>query len=308
MMDGRRRAGNQSLGGYLSGSSVTMAMRLAPSAATWWAICGTVEAAFGRLAAGHRDRVVVEDLVGDVDAGRGGRADRQQAGMGNRCRRRGSGRRAARSVNGAWPIQVAPSPPIWRDGRGAPARHRQRHAVAADAGHGAAALGHLGRGVVRAARAEIRACAAALIGARAASGCSNASSRASRCSSTGLVGGRAGAAARRSPRDHGRRRARPRSAAASRRVSSRLPTTRGRRDGVHVVEDAHQLVLDEAALFLDHQDVLQPVGEAPRAALLERPGQRRPCRGAGRAPAHRARRCRDRPAPGARRDRPCRWR
>ena len=40
------------------------------------------QAAFGRLAAGHRDRVVVEDLVGDVDAGRSRRADRQQAGMG----------------------------------------------------------------------------------------------------------------------------------------------------------------------------------------------------------------------------------
>ena len=34
-----------------------------------------------RLAAGHGDRVVVEDLVGDVDAGRDRLADRQQAGM-----------------------------------------------------------------------------------------------------------------------------------------------------------------------------------------------------------------------------------
>ena len=37
-----------------------------------------------------------------------------------------------------------------------PAVHPQRHEVTADAGKGAAAFGHLGRGVVRTARAEIR--------------------------------------------------------------------------------------------------------------------------------------------------------
>ena len=59
-----------------------MTRRLAPSAETWCAICDTVKPAFGRLAAGHRHRVVIEDLVGDVDAGSRRRADRQQAGMG----------------------------------------------------------------------------------------------------------------------------------------------------------------------------------------------------------------------------------
>ena len=39
------------------------------------------QTAFGGLAAGHRDRVVVEDLVGDVDAGRRCSTHRQQAGM-----------------------------------------------------------------------------------------------------------------------------------------------------------------------------------------------------------------------------------
>ena len=34
-----------------------------------------------RLAAGHRDRVVVQDLVGDVDLGRDRRADRQVTGV-----------------------------------------------------------------------------------------------------------------------------------------------------------------------------------------------------------------------------------
>src|SRR5262245_8134584 len=43
---------------------------------------GDAEAAFGRLPSGHRDRVVVEDLVGDVHARRGGGAQRQQTRMG----------------------------------------------------------------------------------------------------------------------------------------------------------------------------------------------------------------------------------
>ena len=42
---------------------------------------GNRERAVMRLAAGHRDRVVVEDLVGDVDAGGGRLADRHQAGV-----------------------------------------------------------------------------------------------------------------------------------------------------------------------------------------------------------------------------------
>src|SRR5947207_6063382 len=40
------------------------------------------EAAFGRLPAGHGDRIVVKDFVGDVDAGSGSSAQRQQPGMG----------------------------------------------------------------------------------------------------------------------------------------------------------------------------------------------------------------------------------
>src|SRR2546426_10447184 len=38
-----------------------------------------------------------------------------------------------------------------------------------------------------------------------------------------------------------------------------------------VVELFLELVLDELALFLDYQDLFQPVGEAPRALRLERP-------------------------------------
>ena len=44
-----------------------------------WAICGTVQHAVDRLAAGHRHGVVEQDLVGDARLGGDGCADRQQA-------------------------------------------------------------------------------------------------------------------------------------------------------------------------------------------------------------------------------------
>ena len=51
------------------GSSETTAMRSTPSARTWRGDHVDGEAALVRLAAGHGDGVVVEDLVGDVGAG-----------------------------------------------------------------------------------------------------------------------------------------------------------------------------------------------------------------------------------------------
>ncbi len=59
-----------------------------------------------------------------------------------------------RLENGASPIQFAPSPPIWVKPE-VVAVHPLRHVVAADAGIGARAFRHHGRGIVRAARAEI---------------------------------------------------------------------------------------------------------------------------------------------------------
>src|SRR5690606_16902610 len=107
-----------------------------------------------RLAAGHRHRVVVEDLVGDVDAGRDRLPDRQRAGVEvgavaevlehvRRLRERrlpGPGDAFAAHVG---------------EGVGA-AVHPSDHVVAADAGHRARALGHHGGGVVRAAAAVVR--------------------------------------------------------------------------------------------------------------------------------------------------------
>src|SRR5258708_15565639 len=113
------------------------------------------QVALDRLAAGHRHRVVVKDLVGDVDAGGGGGADRQEtairvgavAAILEDVALAGEGRRA--DPVGAF---GAPMP----DGRRVARRHIHGHGVAADAGHGAAALGHARRSIVRAAGAEER--------------------------------------------------------------------------------------------------------------------------------------------------------
>ena len=108
-----------------------------------------------RLAAGHGDGVVEQDLVGDVDARRRGLADRHQAGMVVGAVAQiledvivGAERRLA-DPRHAFAAHVG-------DQRRAPFGHPDRHAVAADAGHGTAAVGDARRRVVRAARAEVR--------------------------------------------------------------------------------------------------------------------------------------------------------
>ena len=112
------------------------------------------QVAFDRLSAGHRDGVVVEDLVGDVDAGRRRGADGERAGM------------AVGAVADILEDVVAGGERRLTDPVGALAAHLgealgvavhpQRHVVAADARIGAAPLRHVGRGVVRAAGAEMR--------------------------------------------------------------------------------------------------------------------------------------------------------
>ena len=41
-----------------------------------------------------------------------------------------------------------------------------------------------------------------------------------------------------------------------------------------VIENADQLILDEATLLLDHEHILQAFGKRKRAAHFQRPGQR----------------------------------
>ncbi len=137
----------------MSGSSVTTTTLSTPSASTWRTIMRHGHAAVERLAAGHGDGVVVEDLEGHVDAGRARGADGEAARVDvgavaevlEHVRRLGEGRLA--DPVGAFAAHLG-------EAFGG-AVHPVRHVVAADAGVGARALGNDGRGVVRAARAEV---------------------------------------------------------------------------------------------------------------------------------------------------------
>ena len=109
-----------------------------------------------RLAAGHGDRVIVEDLVGDVGIGRQREAQRQRAGMVVKVPVAGD------SGNNAHVSRMAPGRPI-----GLPSppmavkptverSNPQGHEMAADAAAGQRAFRHARRGVGGgAARAEI---------------------------------------------------------------------------------------------------------------------------------------------------------
>ena len=185
------------------------------------AICGDRQAAVERLAAGHRDRVVVEDLVGDVDAGRDRGADGEAAGVVVGAVAEvledvaaGRERRLADPVGAlAAHLGVALGRAV----------HELRHVVAADAGIGARAFGHDGRGVVRAAGAEVGRAARRCRGSRA----STASRRlagARRCFASRSSGDPLRACARRWRWRSRWCRARPSPGTASRRVSSFLPT------------------------------------------------------------------------------------
>ena len=113
------------------------------------------ERAVDRLAARHRHRVVVENLVGDVDAGGDRGADRQDSGV----------EVSAVAEVGEDVLLVGerglPDPrrtlaAHLRERAGTALGHPVRHVVATDAGQRARALGNVGRRVVRAARAEGR--------------------------------------------------------------------------------------------------------------------------------------------------------
>ena len=111
--------------------------------------------AFDRLAAGHRDRPVRQDLVGDVHPGRDGGTDRQQAGMEVGAVAQvlehvaGLGERRRADPVGAFAAHL-------RDGERRAIRQPHRHAMAADSAEREAVVGHDGRAVVGAARAEGR--------------------------------------------------------------------------------------------------------------------------------------------------------
>ncbi len=107
-----------------------------------------------RLAAGHRDRVVEQNLVRDRNTGRDRGAHRERPGVVIRAVAQvredvlGVGKRRLPDPGHAFPAHL-------RIGTGV-AVHPDRHVVAADAGHRARPFGHDRRCVVRAARAVKR--------------------------------------------------------------------------------------------------------------------------------------------------------
>ena len=119
-----------------------------------WAICGTLRVPVDRLAAGHRDRVVVENLVGDVDAGGDRLPHRQRTGMEERAVAEvlehvlGFGERRLPRPGDAFAAHVG-------EGVGV-AIHPRHHVVAADAAERARAFRHHRGGVVRTAAAIVR--------------------------------------------------------------------------------------------------------------------------------------------------------
>ena len=218
------------------------------------------------LAAGHRHRVVVENLVGHVDVGSDRGPDRQNAGV-----EVGAVADVLEDVlglgEGRLPDPIGTLAAHVGVGIGL-AVHPLRHVVAADAGERAAPLGHLGGRVVRAARAEV-------------------GHPLHRCGLPGAALGPPGAQAG-EPRldtlvstetqEPLRQRLRhPAGVELARGAEQRAPVLVALADDAgplrrrQVVEQLLDLALDEVPLLLDHENLVEPAGEAPDAVRLQRP-------------------------------------
>ncbi len=221
------------------------------------------------LAAGHGDRVVVEHLVSNVGLGRDRLADRQAAGMEISAvaeigedvllvgERRNAGPRHALAAH-------------LGEGLGA-AVHPQRHEVAADAGHGAAALRHLGGGVVRTAGAEVR----------------RAGDRRHRLHLRGLPAVEPVGLGAQHGDDLGIEIQRQQALGQRGRDGGDAQFLGERQEAlvvmVHLADDAGphvitpveqlllDLILDDLAALLDHQDLFKTDGEVAHALRLQRP-------------------------------------
>ena len=223
------------------------------------------EGAVHRLAAGHRHRIVVEDLVGDVDAGGDRLADRQRAAMEVGAVAevledvRGLGERRLAGPGHAFAAHVG-------EGVGA-AVHPRHHVMATDAALRARAFRHLGAGVVRAAGAVMR--HAREVGARQRQLAFLAFHPAQHLADVLAVvealdarGDDAGDA----------RRGELAGAWQDPFAGFVVLADDARALPVEVVEEFLDLRLDEGVLFLDHQDVLQPARERADADRFQRPG------------------------------------
>ena len=234
------------------------------------------------LAARHGHGVVVQQLVGDVHAGRDALAYRQQAAVevgavaqvGEDMGVLGEGRLAHPGHALATHL---------REGAGG-AVHPHRHVVAADAGHGAAALGHAGAGVVRTAAAKPwHAVARGLALGDLERGLAGVQHGNALVHALGDVFGHAdlGQALDDGARDEGRRQVRigaqqPVLAGIGHRpfaavLIAELADHVGPHVGAPVVQLFLDLVFDDLALFLHHQDFLQAAREVARDGGLQRP-------------------------------------
>ena len=111
--------------------------------------------AFDRLAAGHRNEAVIEDLVGDRHVGRDRLTDRERAGMGVSAVAE-IGEDVALGGEGLLPEPHRSLAAHMRGAVGLLGIDQDRHPVTADPRKRAAAVGDAGRAVVRAAGAEAR--------------------------------------------------------------------------------------------------------------------------------------------------------
>ena len=176
------------------------------------------------------------------------------------------------SVNGAWPTQVAPSPPMWvisvlvlRSHARSPCRGSRCRPSPSTA------VGHAWSRCCAGSRSRNTACARPCPAARCSS-CSWPSRRARRCAQLVRFAGMLRSAGRRSPWRRRSASARLRSAGGCGRSSSALPMTQRAAVGRRVVEHARPSWSSRLrALLLDDDDLLQALGEAPRAFRLERP-------------------------------------
>ncbi len=222
---------------------------------------------FDGLPAGHRHGVVEQDLVGHVDAGghRGTDRERARVRVGavaqvlEHVRRRGE-----RGLPD--PRRTLAAHLRERDGI---AIHPGGHVVATDAADRAAAFGHARRGVVRTARAEVRLPLHLVADRREPSILLLEKPHAlldvgARVEAAHALGEHARDERR---RELAVRRQQPLAALVLLADDQRPPLR------VPVVELLFDLALDDAALFLDDDDFLEALGEAPNRLGLERPGE-----------------------------------
>ena len=225
---------------------------------------GHGQRAVDRLAAGHRDGVVVEDLVGDVDLGRDRLTDRKRTGM-----EIGAVAEILEYVFGLgeWRL-AAPGRALAAhlgEGIGAPI-HPGNHVVAADAAERARTFRHRGRGIVRTARAVVR--GARKIRARQGEflflAFDPGDARADR-----LAAEETRQALGDHQRDHRRRQFARRRQHPIAFLVVLADHTRARRPVVHLLL---HLRFEEGTLLLDHDDVFETGGEVVDADRFERPG------------------------------------